>query len=243
MTLGSGNETNARQIMLHLEGMIFVAVSAPVATAIIRLAMKALVGSRRVDEALGGDGRAGSGAGAPRRDAGVRGEARARLIAHGSTSSSRWARGHAGRPPCAIGPANGGIVTTRLRRSLAVAALVVAATRADATLTREDFVVETTQDLIDLCTVADDDPLRLAAIGFCHGYLVGAYQYQQALTDGPKAKPWVCPPSPPPSRVEAVKMFVAWCQANPRYMGDAPVETLGRFLFATWPCAAGTGGK
>jgi hypothetical protein len=124
-----------------------------------------------------------------------------------------------------------------------VALLAAVAVRADAALSREDFVVKTTQDLIDLCTVADDDPMRLAGIGFCHGYLVGAYQYQQALTDGPKANPWVCPPSPPPSRVEAVKMFVAWCQAHPEHMGEVPVETLGRFLAATWPCSAKGGSK
>ncbi len=127
---------------------------------------------------------------------------------------------------------------------LAVGALAVfTATPARALLTRDDFVIKTTQDLVDLCTVADDDPLRLAGIGFCHGFLLGAYQYQQALTDGPKAKPWVCMPQPPPTRVEAVKMFVAWCQAHPEYMGDAPVETLGRFLFATWPCPSQGGAK
>ncbi|MCW5890201.1 MAG: hypothetical protein KIT14_06575 [bacterium] len=122
------------------------------------------------------------------------------------------------------------------RLALAFASALLAAAPVHALLTREDFVVKTTQDLIALCEVADDDPLRLAGIGFCHGYLVGAYQYMQALTDGPKAKPWVCPPSPPPTRVEAVKMFVAWCKAHPQYLGDVPVETLGRFLGETWPC-------
>lgn len=122
------------------------------------------------------------------------------------------------------------------RLALALVIALLAARPASALLTREDFFVKTTQDLIHLCEVSDDDPLRLAGIGFCHGYLVGAYQYMQALTDGPKSKPWVCPPSPPPTRVEAVKMFVAWCKDHPQYLQDVPVETLGRFLAETWPC-------
>jgi Amt family ammonium transporter len=50
VTLGSGNETNAAQIMVQLKGIAFVAIFAPIATVIILLALKAFFGSLRVTE-------------------------------------------------------------------------------------------------------------------------------------------------------------------------------------------------
>jgi Amt family ammonium transporter len=49
VTLGSGIESNAQQIMVQLRGMAFVIVFAPLATAVILLALHALFGSLRVD--------------------------------------------------------------------------------------------------------------------------------------------------------------------------------------------------
>jgi Amt family ammonium transporter len=48
VTLGSGIESNAQQILVQLKGMVFVIVFAPVMTAIIYGAMKAVMGSLRV---------------------------------------------------------------------------------------------------------------------------------------------------------------------------------------------------
>lgn len=50
VTLGSGVESNAQQIMIQLKGIVFVAVFAPVATLIILLLLKAVFGSLRVSE-------------------------------------------------------------------------------------------------------------------------------------------------------------------------------------------------
>jgi Amt family ammonium transporter len=50
VTLGSGIESNAQQIMVQLEGILFVIVFAPIATAVILFGMKAVFGSLRVDE-------------------------------------------------------------------------------------------------------------------------------------------------------------------------------------------------
>ena len=49
-TLGAGIETNAQQIMVQLEGIVFTAVFAPVVTLVILLVLKAVFGSLRVDE-------------------------------------------------------------------------------------------------------------------------------------------------------------------------------------------------
>ncbi len=74
------------------------------------------------------------------------------------------------------------------------------------------------------------------ALHFCHGFLVGAFQYYLASVSGPKAKALVCPPDPPPTRNEAIAAFIAWAQAHPQYMSEAPVETEFRFLTERWPC-------
>jgi ammonium transporter, Amt family len=77
VTLGSGIESNAQQVMVQLKGILFVMVFAPIATAIILSALKVVFGSLRAnieDEIEGLDlsahsesayGMAGSGAVAP----------------------------------------------------------------------------------------------------------------------------------------------------------------------------------
>jgi Rap1a immunity proteins len=103
-------------------------------------------------------------------------------------------------------------------------------------VSEKDFSAETTENLINLCTAAPDDPLYQGAVNFCHGYLVGAFAYYQAESAGPKGIKLVCLPDPPPSRNEAIKMFIEWAKAHPQYMKEKPVETEFRFLMEKWPC-------
>jgi hypothetical protein len=103
-------------------------------------------------------------------------------------------------------------------------------------LTRDDFLVRTTQDYVKLCTASESDPLHSAAIGFCHGYAVGAYQYYQAITSGSEQKGFVCFPASPPTRVETLQMFLTWAKEHPQSMQERPVDSLFRFLGTTFPC-------
>ena len=104
-------------------------------------------------------------------------------------------------------------------------------------VTEKDFEVKTTQNLIDLCTAPVGDPLYNQAINFCHGYLVGAYQYYAAAAAGPEGIKLVCfPEKNPPTRNQSIGMFVEWAKAHPQYMGEKPVDTEFRFLMETWPC-------
>jgi Rap1a immunity proteins len=103
-------------------------------------------------------------------------------------------------------------------------------------VTDKDFLVETTENLLNLCTVSANDPLHREAIHMCEGYLVGAYDYHIAENSGPGGQPLVCLPKPEPSRNEAVAMYVAWVKAHPQYLKDSPVETEFRFLIEKWPC-------
>lgn len=99
-----------------------------------------------------------------------------------------------------------------------------------------DFEAKTTQQLLNLCTAPPNDPHYREALHFCYGYLVGAYHYHVASNDGKDGQPLVCLPTPPPSRNEAISMFIAWAQARPQYMNERPVETEFRFLVEKWPC-------
>ena len=103
-------------------------------------------------------------------------------------------------------------------------------------VTRENFLLRNTQDLVALCTPKDDDPLRDAAVGFCYGYGVGAFHFYQTQYSGPDSRPFVCQPNPPPSRAETVQQFLSWVRANPQYLNEAAVDSIFRFLKATWPC-------
>jgi hypothetical protein len=104
-------------------------------------------------------------------------------------------------------------------------------------LTRDDFLVHTTQDLVKLCTARESEPLYQAAIGFCHGYAAGAYQYHQAITtSGAEHTSFVCFPEPPPTRTEAIQMFVTWTKENPQYLNERPVDSMFRFLATKFPC-------
>jgi hypothetical protein len=103
-------------------------------------------------------------------------------------------------------------------------------------VTEKDFVADTTEDLLNLCNVSPDDPLYNQAIGFCHGYLVGAYHYYEAQSSGPKGIKFVCPPDPVPSRNDSINMFIEWAKAHPQYWQKRPVDTEFRFLAEKWSC-------
>ena len=107
---------------------------------------------------------------------------------------------------------------------------------AGAAVTDEDFVLATTQNLVNLCSVSASDPRAKEAIQMCEGYMLGAYQYYLATNSGKNDMRLVCMPNPTPTRDEVAAMFVEWAKANPQYMKEAPVDSEFRFMSAKWPC-------
>ena len=103
-------------------------------------------------------------------------------------------------------------------------------------VSEKDFEVQTTENIINLCTALPDDPLYHQAINFCHGFLVGAYRYYEAAGSGPGGLKLVCLPDPRPSRNDTIDMFIDWAKAHPQHMKETPVETEFRFLMQKWPC-------
>jgi Rap1a immunity proteins len=107
---------------------------------------------------------------------------------------------------------------------------------AGAAVTDEDFVLSTTQNLVNLCSVVPSDPRAKEAIQMCEGYMLGAYHYYLATNSGKNDMRLVCMPNPTPSRNEVAGMFVEWAKANPQYMKEAPIDSEFRFMSARWPC-------
>lgn len=103
-------------------------------------------------------------------------------------------------------------------------------------VSEEDFKVENTRALLNLCTASPDDPMYSSAIHFCHGYLVGAFQYHVAANWGPEGYSMVCFPHPVPTRNQAINAFIEWAKDHPEHMNEMPVETEFRFLAEKWPC-------
>lgn len=118
---------------------------------------------------------------------------------------------------------------------LVLVALLCVPGWADA-VSEDNFDLDTTADLVELCTAPSSDPLQREAVGFCVGFLVGAYHYHVAENAGPAGTPMVCLPDPPPSRSKVAKMFIDWVKKHPEYMDDEAVETWARFLVETYPC-------
>jgi hypothetical protein len=99
-----------------------------------------------------------------------------------------------------------------------------------------NFRVATTRDLIQLCEAAPTDPTGIAALHFCHGFAVGAYQYHQIAAAAEKKPPLFCEPNPKPSRNAVIADFVYWAAQNPKAMDTPPVEGMFRYLAQRYPC-------
>jgi hypothetical protein len=116
--------------------------------------------------------------------------------------------------------------------ALAIACSMTTSARA---ATQDDFLVRNTRDIVDLCTTSENDPLYTAAVNFCHGYLLGAFQYHTAMTQAGGVRK-ICLPNPQPSRNEAIRNFIAWASNDPRVLDERAVDAVARFIDMKWSC-------
>ena len=130
----------------------------------------------------------------------------------------------------------------RLLGSIGLAAALIAGSPANA-LDANNFRLNSTGDLVALCSADPSAHDYVAAIHFCHGFAAGAYQYYSMLAGAVPEARYVCVPDPPPTRSEAIAGFIDWAKRNPRYTSDKAVDSIFRYLSERYPCTPATANR
>ena len=114
---------------------------------------------------------------------------------------------------------------------------LVASGACGAPVSRDDFQLETTANLVSLCSATETDPLYTAAVNFCHGFAVGTYRVITTEEAASRSKRKLfCMPANPPSRNQAVSEFVGWASDQPKILADSPTDGIVEYLAAQYPC-------
>ena len=129
-------------------------------------------------------------------------------------------------------------------RQLLAAAVILAAGLALGQTSAEAqdraFLVNTTEDLHNLCTMPDGAAMRTEAINYCMAYMDGAVDYHDVLTtgDNDEMKPIVCYPETATLELGVVT-FIEWGNSmrdDRKLMDEPPVLGVLRALSKKWPC-------
>ena len=108
-----------------------------------------------------------------------------------------------------------------------------------AAVTEDMFRVRNTGDLIELCSATQPDPLYTAAVNFCHGFAVGAFNVLYEEEMARQSHRLFCIPNPMPSRNDGIARFVQWAQANPNQMAQPATDSIAAYLSQQFPCRSG----
>lgn len=110
---------------------------------------------------------------------------------------------------------------------LAAIALPAAAAEED------DYLLETAEDLADIC----DEPENASAIHMCHGYLVGVHQMHAAIASALDVEVYCIPEDAGVTRNSVAADFSAWVKANPSAATMSAREGLLSWARQTYPCS------
>jgi len=108
-----------------------------------------------------------------------------------------------------------------------------------AAVTEEDFHLESTEDLYQVCSVGSDASDYIPAIYECRGFIRGAVGYHDAVSDRKNLKRLICYPQSA-TLADGRLAFVDWAKANiddQELMQEAPVVGLVRALATKYPCS------
>jgi Rap1a immunity proteins len=105
-------------------------------------------------------------------------------------------------------------------------------------VSRDDFQVGTTANLLSLCGATETDPLYTAAQNFCHGYAVATYRaiVKEQMASRAKRKLFCLPSNTVPTRDQAIADFVRWASARPATLSSSPTDGIAEYLAAQYPC-------
>ena len=125
-----------------------------------------------------------------------------------------------------------------MRKLACVAALVMSLpSLAQAGVTEENFMLDTTGDLIALCGVSADDPHAVAAIHMCHGYVTGLVHFHIVVGRVLEGNVYCMDDAERPTRDQAVAMLVEWSRANPQHDSTEAVDGVLQWASETYPCS------
>ncbi len=102
----------------------------------------------------------------------------------------------------------------------------------------EDLDLDTTEDLYQVCSVQPGAAEYVAASFACRGFIEGAVQYHDAVSDRKHLKRLICYPKTA-TVADGRAAFVAWAERNlgsARLMDELPVIGLVRALADKYPC-------
>lgn len=124
--------------------------------------------------------------------------------------------------------------------ALAAGLLAGTATAAPAAVSESQFPPQTVTDLIAICAPAKDDPLMTAAVNFCHGYVEGAVDVEQAHEQRRGARKLFCLPTPRPPRGSELTSFIAWANQKPTRLQMPAIDGMFVYLAEKYPCPTAT---
>ena len=125
-------------------------------------------------------------------------------------------------------------------RKLAMAAVValwgMAPQTGAASVTEENFRIDTFRDLVALCGVAANDPNANAAIHMCHGYVTGLVHFHELMGRALDGTVFCMAVNQRPTRDAAIHMLVRWSGDHPEYHSEEAIDGVLRWLAAQYPC-------
>lgn len=122
--------------------------------------------------------------------------------------------------------------------ALGAALLAASFTTTATALDNEDFDYRTTDDLYQICSIADDPETIVAPAFACRAFIAATVQYHDAVSDRKKMKRLICYPQTA-TIADARAAFLDWARRNannPERMSERPVVGLVRALAEAYPC-------
>jgi hypothetical protein len=125
-----------------------------------------------------------------------------------------------------------------LPRMIAAALVAVLVSHSAAAVQEEDVNFDTIEDLYQVCSVQPRAAEYVAASFACRGFIEGAVQYHDSVSDRKHLKRLICYPKTA-TVANGRAALVAWAERNlrsARRMDELPVIGLVRALSDKYPC-------
>ncbi|MGA8759380.1 MAG: Rap1a/Tai family immunity protein [Stellaceae bacterium] len=119
---------------------------------------------------------------------------------------------------------------------LAAVLMAASAAAASAMVSEAQFPPHTVADLIAICAPAKDDPLMTAAVNFCHGYVEGAVDVEEAHEMQRGGRKLFCLPTPRPPRGLEIAAFTAWANERQARLEMPAIDGMFIYLAGKYPC-------